>query len=173
MSQNEQIIHEGSRFSVVRRDHSVPGHGTLSREFIVHPGAVTIVPVLDDGRVCLIRNHRVAVGRQLMELPAGTLEQGEDPLAAAHRELAEETGYRAGRIQKLHEFYMSPGIMDERMYLFVATELIEGATCLEVGEEIEVCPTRWDDAMAMAMDGRIEDAKTLVGLLIWDRLRNR
>lgn len=173
MSQHEELLCETSRFRVVRRKQPIPGHGVLAREIIVHPGAVTIIPLLDDGRVCLIRNFRAAVNETLIELPAGTLEPQEPPLGTAIRELAEETGYRAKHVEKIHEFYMSPGIMNERMHLFVATGLTLGETNLDEGEQIEVQPTEWTEAMAMVDDGRIQDAKTLVGLLTWDRLRDR
>jgi len=171
MTHEEQVLCETARFRVVRHRREAPDGGVLARDFIEHPGAVTIVPLLDDGRVCLIKNRRLAVGEQLVELPAGTLEPDEDPLATAFRELAEETGYRAEQMEKIHEFYMSPGIMNERMYLFVATGLTEGETSLDSGEEIEILPTAWEEAMSMACDGRIQDAKSLVGLLLYDRLR--
>jgi len=141
------------------------------REIVDHPGAVVITPILDDGRVCLIHNYRVAVGRTLVELPAGTLEKGEDPEATAARELSEETGYRAESIEKLLEFVMSPGILNERMYLFLARGLQAGPTALESGENIQTLVVDWTEAMRMVFDGTIVDAKTLVGLLYYDRLR--
>ena len=159
------------RFRVVR--HREPGRdGRMHvRETVQHPGAVTILPLLADDRVCLIRNRRVAVGKTLVELPAGTLEPGEDPGVTAGRELIEETGYRAARIEKLCEFFMSPGILNERMHLFLARDLEPGESHLEPGEDIEPLLVPWADAVQMAMDGRIEDAKTLVGLLFYDRIR--
>jgi ADP-ribose diphosphatase len=143
------------------------------KETIEHPGAVTILPILDDGRVCLIRNYRVAVARTLIELPAGTLEPGEDPGATAARELIEETGYRAATIEKLREFVMSPGILNERMHLYLARGLQAGDSALEPGEKIEPLLVGWSEAMQMALDGTIEDAKTLVALLQYDYVRNR
>ena len=142
-----------------------------SRETVQHPGAVAILPILDDGRICLIRNFRVAVAKSLIELPAGTLEPGEDPALTASRELVEETGYRAAKVEKLREFFVSPGILNERMYLYLASGLEPGPTALEPGENIETLLVSFDDAMRMVFDGTIEDAKTLVGLLLYDRLR--
>jgi ADP-ribose pyrophosphatase len=171
MSAPPEEILVARKFRVVR--HTVQGRDGQwhSREIVEHPGAVTIIPLVDDDRVCLIRNFRLAAGRKLVELPAGTLESGEDPAATATRELAEETGYRAASIEKLCEFYMSPGILSERMHLYVARELSAGNAALEPGEEIETLVVPWADAMQMTRDGTIEDAKTLVGLLYYDRLR--
>ncbi len=161
------------RFRVVRHVTLARDGKPHVRDIVEHPGAVTILPLVDDGRVCLIRNDRVAVGKTLIELPAGTLDQGEDPAATAERELAEETGYRADTIEKLCEFFMSPGILSERMHLFLARGLRLGPTALEPGETIETLIVTWNDAMRMTMDGSIEDAKTLVGLLYYDRMRQQ
>ena len=158
-------------FRVVRhRELGTDGREHV-KDTIEHPGAVTILPILDDGRVCLIRNWRVAVGRTLIELPAGTLEPGEDPAATAARELLEETGYRAASVEKLREFSMSPGILNERMHLYLARSLQPGEAALEPGERIEPLVVAWSEAMRMAFDGTIEDAKTLVGLLHYDYIR--
>jgi len=143
------------------------------RDTVRHPGAVTIVPVFDDGRVCLIRNFRLSVGATLVELPAGTLEPGEPPLVTAHRELEEETGYRAREIEPLAEFWMSPGILDERMYLYVARGLTPGETHLDAGEEIETLVVGWDEALEMIDRGTIQDAKSIAGLLAYDRRLRR
>jgi len=164
---DDPTLFTGSRFRVVRHAWVADDGREHAREIIRHPGAVTIVPLLDDGRVCLIENYRPAVSETLLELPAGTLEPGEDPLQTARRELAEETGYRAGRIEPLAEFFTSPGILDERMHLYLAADLVPGGQSLDAGEQITPRPTSLDDALAMARDGRIRDAKTLVGLLYY------
>jgi len=135
---------------------------------IRHPGAVAIVPVLSDKRVCLIRNRRVAVARELIELPAGTREPGEDPRNTAIRELQEETGFVAQQVEQLHEFFLAPGIMDERMTVYLATDLTPGDARLEANEFIENVILSLDDALKMCRDGTIEDAKTLVGLFIYE-----
>jgi len=162
------MLFEGKRFRVERVVQTTPDGTQHAREIVRHPGAVTLLPILDDGRICLIENYRAAVGRSLVELPAGTLEPGEDPAVAAARELAEETGYRARRIDLLAAFYTSPGILDERMYLYAATGLTPGPAALEPGEEIRPLPTTRHEALEMARDGRIQDAKTLVGLLYYE-----
>ncbi len=161
----EELLLTGRIFRVVRTWTEGSDGNKHVREIIRHPGAVVILPRLSDGSVVLIRNYRTAVGRRVIELPAGTLEPGEEPLVAAHRELAEETGYRARSMQRLTAFFSSPGILDEKMHLFLATDLDPGATDLQVDERIEPLVVPWQEAVAMVRDGRIEDAKTQIGLL--------
>jgi len=170
MAQDE-LLYTGNRFRVVRRRQILRDGREHFRDVVLHPGAVAILPLLDDGRVVLIHNFRLTAGKTLLELPAGTLEPGEDPEHCARRELLEETGYRADHFERLAAFYPSPGVLDERMYLFLATGLHEGPMALEPGEEIALAPAAWDDALAMARDGRIEDAKTLAGLLYYHAFR--
>jgi ADP-ribose pyrophosphatase len=160
-----------SRFRVVEVSRRAADGSSRTRAVIRHPGAVTILPLVDPETVCLIRNFRVSVGQTLIELPAGTLEPGEDPQTTAQRELAEETGFRAGRWQQLRVFYLSPGVLDERMHLFLATELVAGPPAREPGEEIETLVTPWGQALAWIDSGEIHDAKTIAGLLLYDRLR--
>lgn len=160
-----------NKFSVVRQSYRTGLGNIVSREIIQHPGAVVIVPLLDDGRVCLIRNYRVSVNQTLIELPAGTLEPPEEPLITAERELSEETGYRAAKLELLHAFFLSPGILNERMHLYLATGLTPGEAAREKGEEIENLIVSWSDALSMVASGQIQDAKTIVGLLWVDALR--
>jgi len=167
------VLLRAARFQVVRKTQITPDGKTHDREIVRHPGSVVLLPLLEDGRVVLIRNYRVAVEQWLVELPAGTLDPGEDPSLAAHRELAEETGYRAGSLELLCRFYPSPGILDEQMHLFLATGLEAGPASLEGGEQIEPCLVAWQEALEMARDGRIQDAKTLTGLLYYELLRRR
>ena len=137
----------------------------LERHVIVHPGAVGILPLLDDGRVVLLRQYRVAVDAYLIELPAGTLEPGEEPIVTAQRELIEETGYTAGKMEPLITFYSSPGILCERLHLFIATDLTPGESALEDGEDIELFIADWGEIRNLIARGEITDAKTLIGLL--------
>jgi ADP-ribose pyrophosphatase len=168
-----ELILETKRFRVVRQHRMTPSGQTITRETIQHPGAVVILPWLDDGRICLLRNYRLAVNATLIELPAGTLEPGEHAEITAKRELAEETGYNAARLEPLAEMFMSPGILNERMYVFVASGLSAGEAAPEAEEEIETLLVSWDEALAMIDDGRIQDAKTIGALLLYDRLRKR
>ena len=167
----DELIYSARVFRVVRRRYALADGRPAERECILHPGAVAIVPITDDGRVCLIRNHRIAVERTLIEIPAGTLEPGEDPLVCAVRELEEETGYTAGKLEKLTSFLMSPGILNERMHLYLATSLRPGPSQLQDGEEIENCLLPWNEALAMVERGEIEDGKTIAALLFADAFR--
>jgi ADP-ribose pyrophosphatase len=158
-----------NRFRVEEVAQSLPGGGIRTRQIVRHPGAVAIIPLLDNEHVCLIRNYRVSVEQTLVELPAGTLEPHEAPSRTAERELIEETGYRARQITLLTSFYLSPGILDERMYLYLATGLESVGAAREPGEEIENLVVPWDQAVDMVFQGAIQDAKSIVGLLYYDR----
>lgn len=168
MPRAPRVILSTTKFAVEER-HVLRGGLELTRHIVVHPGAAVILPLLDDGRVVLIRNQRVSVGRALLELPAGTLEPGEAPIVAAARELEEETGYAAGSVEPLLEFLASPGICDERMYVFVARGLQKRAQRLDPGELIDPVVLDWEDALAAIADGRIEDGKTISSLLYFER----
>ncbi len=168
---DDRVLLAASRFRVVERGQRTPDGHVLSRQVVIHPGAVVIVPMVDGDRVCLIRNERVAVGKTLVELPAGTLEPPEPPRECAVRELREETGLTATRWQELPGFFMSPGILCERMHVFVAEGLTAGDPAREAGEQIDNLIVPWDEALAMIDRGEIEDAKTVAGLLAWDRRR--
>ncbi len=166
---DDELLLQAARFAVVRR-HRVDRHGRpYSKDTIQHAGAVMILPRFEDGSVLLIRNYRPAVEETLIELPAGTLEPPEPPIETARRELREETGYGCEALELLLDFQMSPGIMNERMHLYLATGLTEGRQALELGEQIEPLRLSWSEAMQMVHSGAIRDAKTLVALLYCDR----
>jgi len=172
MSAEPKTVLVTSRFSILEHQIATPDQSEpVIKHVVEHPGAVAIIPLLDNDRVCLIRNERLAVGKILIELPAGTLEPSESPQVTAERELQEETGYRSGDWHELSGFFMSPGILNERMHLLVARDLTPGPPAREVDEEIENLVVEWDEAVAMCLRGEIEDAKSLAGILIWDRLR--
>ena len=161
------IVHVGRRIKVAVEEETLAGGQVVRRDVVLHPGAVVILPLLEDGSVVLLRNRRPATGETLWEIPAGTLEPDEAPDLAAVRELAEETGYRAGSWRRLLEFYPSPGVLSERMFLFVARDLTPGPMQLDPGEQIEPHVVPWEQALAWALDGTIRDGKTLVALLLW------
>ncbi len=162
----EPILFEGRIFKVVERTQVGRSGKILKRQVVKHPGAVAIVPILPDGRVLLTEQYRVALQKTIFEVPAGTREVGEEPLLTATRELIEETGYSAGKIERMTAIYSSPGILQEELILYLATDLTPGETALEDGERIEPSPKTWDEIDAMIAAEEIVDAKTLVALLL-------
>jgi ADP-ribose pyrophosphatase len=164
-----RLLLTAKRFRVIEVEVPQPDGQIITRQVVEHPGAVVVVPILPNGNICLIRNFRLAVGKTLLELPAGTLEAGESPQQTAARELREETGYEAAHMTELAGFYMSPGILTERMYAFVATGLVEHPPAREAGEDIENYIVSPDEAMSLIQHGDIEDAKSIATLLYYDR----
>ena len=153
-------VWEGKRFAVLRED---------GYEIADTPDAVAIVPVDPEGRIVLVRQLRVAAGEQLLELPAGLIHEGEDPLETAKRELREETGLRGGSWRELCWFWSSPGFTNERVWVFEATGLDEGEPEPDEGEDLEL--VRWTREEVEARMGELVDATTLVGLLLYLRAR--
>ena len=161
----DKIVYAGSRVSMALRSVRLSNGKQIQREVVLHPGAVIILPILADGRIVLIENVRHTVGESLLELPAGTLETGEPPEVCAGRELEEETGYRAARIESLGWFYTSPGILTEKMYAFVAHELTPGPQMLEENETISVRPTPVREVVEFIERNSIVDGKTIAVIL--------
>jgi ADP-ribose pyrophosphatase len=139
---------------------------TYIREVVHHPGSAVILPAFDDGTIGLVRQYRHPAVKYLLELPAGTLNDRERPEIGAARELEEELGIIAGRLDKLSEFFVSPGFCAEKMWLYLATELTATAQKLDEDELIEIVRVPIDRALQMISDGDIEDAKTIIGLLL-------
>ena len=160
-----QPIYKGKILDV-RRDHLREGEAEYDRDIVVHPGSAVIVPVFADKTVALVRQYRHAAGKYLLEIPAGSLDGDELPETGAARELEEEIGVRAERIEKIAEFYVSPGFLTEKMYLFLATELTETSQNLDEDEFVEIERIPLETALEMVRDGLIEDAKTIAGLTI-------
>lgn len=166
-----RLIYKGVKIDLALQRVSLADGKTQDREVILHPGAVALVPMVDADHVCLLRNLRRAANETLIEVPAGTLDTGEFPDATAPRELAEETGYRAGQITRLTDWWVSPGVFTERMYLYLCEDLTPGPTDHQPDEQMEPMVVPWDEAIAMTLDGHIRDAKTIIALLLCDRLR--
>lgn len=150
----------------------LPNGRTSTREVVEYAGAVTIVALDDERQVLLVRQYRYAVGSELIELPAGKLEAGEDPLECAKRELTEETGYRAREWHPLLRFYSTPGFTSEYMHLFLARGLEQGEQSPDEDEFVEVMKVPLDEALRMVDRGEIRDSKSIVGLLTAARYFN-
>lgn len=155
---------KASLFSIERREFGGSGDKLVTREVVVHPGAVVILPILDNQRIVMIRNFRYTIEEELWELPAGTLEPGEAPQVTASRELIEETGYRAGRIEPMAEFYPSPGVLTEKMHAYIASDLQFVGQRLEESERIQVEIVDKENARRMMIGGELRDAKTIAML---------
>ena len=168
-----EIFHVGRGIKVAVDTLTTATGQTIRRDLILHPGAVVILPVLDAQRVVLIRNFRFSVGETLWEIPAGTLEPNEDLETCARRELAEETGYTAATWTYRGFLYASPGVLDEKLHLFIAEGLSAGAMRPEAYEQIEPVTLPLAEAVRMCVDGEIKDAKTIASLLLWDRMVGR
>lgn len=162
---SQELAFKG-RHVQVRLDRIIDNAGNTSTlEIVVHPGAVCVVPLLDNGDVVLVRQYRHATGTRLLEICAGGLKPGEDPLEAARRELEEETGYLAGKLVERARFWTTPGFTTEFMYLYEATDLVKTQTNLDEDEIIDVEIATPEDSLRMIDDGRIQDAKSILGLL--------
>lgn len=160
-----RLVHSGRRIQVYVEEGTTDSGRAIRRDIIVHPGAVAILAIGEDDQVCLLQNMRPAVGLRLWEIPAGTLEAGEVPLACAQRELIEEAGLEAEHWEKLGEYIPSPGVLSEVIHLFVATGLRQVEACPEPDEDLTPHWVKVDRAMAMIREGIICDGKTQVALL--------
>jgi ADP-ribose pyrophosphatase len=162
---NSQTVYRGKVF-LLRVEQVVEPDGVkTTRAVLYHPGSAVIIPYLPDGRIILVRQYRHAVRKSLWELVAGGMEPGETPRQCAHRELVEETGYRARVVKPLIEFYPSPGIVSEKMHLFAARGLTPAKGQPDADERIETGAFTISELMDMVRENQIQDAKTLVGLL--------
>jgi ADP-ribose pyrophosphatase len=162
---SSRTVYEGNLVSL-----TIERWGHYDREIVEHPGAVAIVAVDRDGLLTLVRQVREPARARLLELPAGGLEDGEEPLQTARRELAEETGLSGGRWEEAEAFYTTPGFCRERMHLFFAEDLVPGDASPSGDEDIEL--VRWPVAEVADRLGEIEDGKTLAGLLLYLRRRS-
>jgi ADP-ribose pyrophosphatase len=161
-----EILMKGRAFAI-RRDHlKTPDGGETKLEIIEHGGSVVIIPVDENGNVLLVRQYRHAAGKELLELPAGTLDEDEDPQVCAAREIREETGMAAGVLTKLGEFYLAPGYSDEFMVVYLAMDLSHAPLQADADEflSVEVLPLA--EAIKMAERGAIPDAKSLAALFL-------
>lgn len=164
---SSKTVFQGKVFGVHVDKVIEPGGVEATREVVTHHGSVVLLPVLGRDGIILVRQYRHTVGDFLWEIPAGRIERGESPIAAAKRELAEETGYRARRLKLLMDVYPTPGFVAERMYLYAATGLTAGATNFDADERIETRPFPLTTLLRMIRARKIHDAKSVAGILFF------
>lgn len=170
---SEDTVWQGYIFDISRLRVQLPDGREGMRDVLRHPGAVAIVALTDDGRICLVRQYRSSLGRVTVEIPAGKLDPGEDPLECAHRELLEETGMQAAQMAFLTTIATGVGFCDELIHLYMATGLSFAASNPDADEFINVDLVPLPELIDAVLDGRIEDAKTVVGALICDSVSHR
>ncbi|GGF87315.1 NUDIX domain-containing protein [Paenibacillus abyssi] len=148
----------------------LPGGGTSTREIVKHPGASAVVALLD-GKLLVVEQFRKPLEKFQIEIPAGKLDAGEDPMEAAIRELEEETGYRAKSMKLISAFYTSPGFADEKLYLYFTDELEKGNMSLDEDEYLSVDAITFEQAQQYIREERISDAKTMMAVYVWNNYR--
>ena len=158
-------VYEGRILKLRVDTVELPGGRTSQREIVEHRGAVVIAAVDEQRNVLLVRQFRKAVGEFLLELPAGTLDPGETAEDCARREVQEETGFKAGKLEKLGGFYSAPGFLTEYLHLFLATELKPSRKAADDDEDIELVTTHLSQVSHLIATGEIRDAKSVAGLL--------
>lgn len=159
-------IYEGKIINLRRDMVRLPNGKEASREVVEHPGAVAVVPVLPDGRVLMVRQFRHPIGKILLEIPAGKLDAGEDPYQCAMRELEEETGYRANKMERRASVFTGPGFTDEIIHIYIAGDLVKTAVNPDEDEFLEVKAYAPQDIRRMIREGLICDSKTISGLFL-------
>lgn len=165
---SQETIFEGKIISVHKDTVLLPNGKTATREVVRHPGAVAIVAMLE-GKILLVSQYRYVIGKETLEIPAGKIDSGEEPLVCAQRELREETGYK-GELEYLGVFNTSPGFADEAIYLYFAKNLIWSPLDADEDEFLGVSEIPWNEAVDMVKNKQIQDAKTALGILLADKL---
>jgi len=163
---NRTIVYHGKVFELIRENVTLENGTTTDVEFIEHPGATAVIPFLDDNRIVLLKQYRHALKKYIWEIPAGTLDPKEEIISCAKRELIEETGYSAAQWHRLGEITPVPGYSDERIHIFLATELQPADQNLDEDEVIQVQAVDFLKAIEMIGDGEIQDAKSIAGLFL-------
>ena len=170
---SSEIVFQGKLLDVRRDIVILPNGANGIREWIKHPGAVCCIPILPNGKIALIRQYRYSVRKMMIELPAGKLDKRENPEKCAIRELEEEIGYRANKLTFLINIHPAIGFANEKMWLFIAENLVKTEPKLDEDEFLELIPTSLEDALNLIWTGKITDAKTIIGLLSFNRTINK
>ena len=163
----EKELFQGRIIRLVERKLLLPNGRRTTYHIVQHPGAVAIVPVHANGDVILLKQFRPSIGIEIYEIPAGTIEKGETPLATAKREIIEETGFKAKRWTKIADFYTAPGFCDERMHVYLARDLTPAQADADVDEILKPVRMSIDTALKLIRTQHIRDAKTIAGLMIY------
>lgn len=163
---SSEIIYNGKIINLRVDTVELPEHKYQKREIVEHPGAVAVLAINDKKEIIFVRQFRKPIEEVLLEIPAGKLEEGEEPKECAIRELKEETGYEAKNIKFLNEFYTSAGFSNEKMYLYLATDLQEGECCPDEDEYVDVINIDIKKALDMVTNNEIKDSKTIIGILL-------
>lgn len=163
---NSETVYQGRAFKI-QRDLIQRPNGPQTYDTVHHIGAVAMIPIDPDGKILFVRQYRHAARRRLLELPAGTLEEGEPVEDTAQREMREEVGMAPGKLTKLAEFFLAPGYSTERMHIFVAEQLSPEKLPGDEDEDLEIERLTLDEAFAAIRSGKIEDAKTILGLFLF------
>ena len=167
-----EVVYKGGFLDVRRDEVLLPNGETGTREWINHPGAVVIIPILPNGEIALIKQFRYAAGSEFIELPAGKLDEGEEPKACAFRELEEEIGYRAEKINFLANIHPAIGFANEVMSIYLAENLKKTKYKRDKDEFIELIPTNLDEALNLVWRNKITDVKSIIGLLWLKRTKS-
>jgi ADP-ribose pyrophosphatase len=162
-----ETVYDGRLIKVVKEKVRIANGNERSREIVIHPGAVAMVVVDSEGKLIMVKQYRRAPDRVLLEIPAGTREKGEDAEACARREVQEETGYAADRVERLAGFYSAPGFCTEFLDCYLLTDLTESRGQADDDENIEIERITLADAKAAIDRGEICDAKSICGILLW------
>ena len=161
-----KTIHKGTFLTLNSDKVLLPNGNTSTREWIKHPGAVCCIPMLPDGKIGLIKQYRYAVKQQMIEIPAGKLDQNEIPEECAQRELEEETWYKASKLTFLTNIHPAIGFTDEKMWLYLAEDLVKTKQSLDADEFLVLFPTKLKEAVDMVWSGKITDVKTII-VILW------
>ena len=167
-----EVVYKGDFLDVRRDEVLLPNGETGTREWINHPGAVVIIPILPNGEIALIKQFRYAARSEFLELPAGKLDEGEDPKACAFRELEEEIGYRAGKMQFIANIHPAIGFANEIMSIYLAEDLKKTNYNRDKDEFIKLIPTNMEEALNLVWENKITDVKSIIGLLWLKRTKS-
>ncbi len=161
---NSKVIYNGRIIDLHLEEVELPDGKTSQREVVKHPGAVAILAITSENKIVLVRQYRKPLNREIIEIPAGKLEKGEDPEVCAHRELEEETGYRSKELTYLQSFYTSPGFADELIHIFYTDQLEQGEVQLDQDEFVERMEVTLEEAIELVKTQDIYDAKTVFAI---------